>query len=477
MPFASGKPLSQTRAAVFGLARSGMSAVRLLIREGAQVLALDQRPPEAFLKTQGEDPVAELQSMGARLALGENPTAALLSSVQLLVVSPGIPLELPAIREARAAGVEVIGEVELARRLNPKVPMVGITGTNGKSTTTALTGELFSFGGQRPFVGGNLGRALSEACLDGKPWDVWVVELSSYQLEGIEQTRVNAAAVLNLAPDHLDRYADLEAYGRAKARIFLNQQVSDVAVVNADDPHVLRLAEGLSVPVFGFSLRPAGGPWAPFLRGVAYAEAGGQDFVLPLSPPSNPERYHLANRALRGPHNVANAMAAALLARLSGVSVEAVQRGLDSFRGLAHRLESVRMVNGVEWINDSKATNVDSSKIALASLEGPIWLIAGGRGKGAPYAPLVAAGAGKVEGVLTIGEDAPAVGAAFEGTCPVHPCETLERAVELAFELAHAPGTVLLSPACASFDQFRNFEARGEAFKLLVERLERGGAR
>ncbi len=466
--------LSQTRAVVFGLARSGLSAARLLVREGARVLAVDQRPPSAFLNGSGSelgDPIAELKELGVRMALGENPSAALLRSAQLVVVSPGIPLALPVIQEARREGVEVIGEVELARRLCPRVPMVGITGTNGKSTTTALTGELFSYGGQRAFVGGNLGRALSDACLDGRPWDVWVVELSSYQLEGISETRVNAAAVLNLAPDHLDRYADLEAYSKAKARIFQNQQLGDVAVVNADDPAVLTLATGLPTSVFGFSLRPAGsGDLPSFLKGVARAEEGGQDFTLPLGA----ERYHLANRALRGPHNVANAMAASLLARLSGVSPEAVQRGLDSFPGLAHRLESVRTVNGVEWINDSKATNVDSSRIALSTLQGSLWLIAGGRGKGAPYSPLVAAGAGKLKGVFTIGEDAERIGAAFKESYPVYPCETLERAVYRAFELAHAPGTVLLSPACASFDQFKNFEARGDAFKQWVEKLERG---
>jgi len=231
---------------------------------------------------------------------------------------------------------------------------------------------------------------------------------------------------------------------------------------------VIELARSAHVPLYGFSLDPraelpAGLPWA----GRARRSPGG--FQLSLG--EAPENFLLANPALRGDHNLQNAMAATLLARLSGVPSEAAQRGLNAFPGLAHRMESVRTLDGVEWINDSKATNVDSSLVALRALKGNIWLIAGGKGKGAPYAPLVEESLGKVKGVLTIGQDAPAIGAEFGARFLVHPCETLDRAVERAHSLAREGDVVLLSPACASFDQFRNFEDRGETFKRLVRAL------
>jgi len=381
-------------------------------------------------------------------------------------VSPGVPLALPELQAARAAGVSVWGEVELAGRLLTEAPMYGITGTNGKSTTTALTGELFLKGGRRTFVGGNLGRPLSEAAMAPQDWNALVVELSSFQLEGIRALRPQGAAILNLTPDHLDRYASHAEYGEAKARIFLNQRAdSDFAVVNADDADVMGLARKARVPVYGFSLTGKPVVDAPALAGLAVAEEGG--FRMEFSG----ERFGLRNRALRGAHNAQNAMAAALLARLGGVSAEAVQAGLDSYPGLPHRLESARVLDGVEWVNDSKATNVDSVLVALRAFPGNLWLIAGGKGKGAPYTPMVEEGRGKVKGVLTIGQDADTIAAAYAGVSPVHACGTLAGAVKKARELAVDGDTVLLSPACASYDQFKNFEDRGDTFKRLVKAL------
>ncbi|WNG34686.1 UDP-N-acetylmuramoyl-L-alanine--D-glutamate ligase [Archangium minus] len=454
--------LKDWKVVVYGLAKSGLAAIRLLRAKGARVTALDARTEEALGET-----ARELKALGVTLVSGPTPPA-LLESQQLVVVSPGVPLALPEIQKARAAGVPVWGEVELAWRYLSHLPLIGITGTNGKSTTTALTGELFSSSGKRTFVGGNLGRPLAEAALSPGEWEALVVELSSFQLEGIDTLKPLGSTILNLTPDHIDRYESHAAYGAAKARIFRNQAQGDFTVVNADDADVMRLAEAAKVPVYGFSLTGRPVAAAPKLAGMAVAQPGGFRFE---GAGEKGESFTLSNRALRGGHNAQNAMAAALLARLAGVPHEAVQAGLDSYPGLPHRLESVRVLDGVEWVNDSKATNVDSVLVALRAFPKDVLLIAGGKGKGAPYAPMVDEGRGKVKGVLTIGQDAEMIARAYEGSAPVYACGTLAEAVQRARALAKAGDTVLLSPACASYDQFQNFEHRGDTFKRLVREL------
>lgn len=455
--------LAGKKVAVYGLAKSGLAAIRLCQREGAEVTAVD-KATRAQLGERAES----LEQQGVSLQLG-NDAGAVLQSADLIVVSPGVPLALPELQAATRAGVPVWGEVELASRFLPKgAPFIGITGTNGKSTTTALCGALFAAGQRRPFVGGNLGLPLSDAAMVAGEHDAFVIELSSFQLEGAQTLRCTGAALLNLTPDHIDRYESHAAYGEAKARIFSNQQKGDFAVVNADDEAVRGLAKRAKVPVYGFTLRAdlTHAERDVAFAGSAVAEAAG--FVLTLEA-GRAERYQIENRALRGAHNLQNAMAAALLARRSGIASDAIQRGLDSYPGLPHRIESVATVDGVEWINDSKATNVDSSLVALNAFTSGVWLILGGKGKGAPYAPLVDASRGKVNGILTVGQDAETIAAAFEGVLPVHPCETLEKAVATARELAKAGDVVLLSPACASLDQFKSFEHRGDVFKALVK--------
>jgi UDP-N-acetylmuramoylalanine--D-glutamate ligase len=453
--------LSGQRVGVLGAGKSGIAAARLLRRRGAAVSVYDAQP-EASLATSR----LALQAAGAELLAGVPLQELDFASLCLLVVSPGVPLSLPSLLRARAQGVPTWGEVELAGRfLSPQVPLLGITGTNGKSTTTALCGALCASGGLSPFVGGNLGTPLCDA-VDGPVPGAYVVELSSFQLEGLQTLRVNAAAILNLTPDHLDRYPSLEAYALAKARILLHQGPGDVAVLNLDDAWTVRLASGAHVPLLGFTLDerttlPGG------FEGAAVACQGGfRVFQGELG-------FRLENRALRGAHNVQNAMAATLLALHVGVSAEEVQRGLDSFPGLAHRLESVRVFDGVEWVNDSKATNVDAAVVALQAFPSGsrLFLLAGGKGKGGSYAPLRAAAGGKVAAVLTLGQDGPLIAQEFSTEFTVHACQTLERAVARARELARPGDVVLLSPACASFDQFRNFEDRGDTFRRLVQAL------
>ncbi len=442
---------------VIGLGKSGVGAAKLLLNRGAAVVALD------------ESPSATAPFAHPRLTVKAGPfPATFWAGAAAVVVSPGVPLAKPELQAARAAGATLYGEVELAWRCLPRGagPILGVTGTNGKSTTTALLGELVRQHAPNTFVGGNLGTAFTLAYEDPAraPYDVHVVELSSFQLEGVVDAQVKGAALLNLQPDHLDRYASQREYGLAKARIFDKQPADGFAVVNADDPTVLELARRAHVPVYGFTLDPS--RRAEGLAGLAVGGAAGFRFDF-----GGGLEFQLRNRALRGAHNAQNAMAAALLARLAGVPSEAIQRGLDAFPGLPHRLELVRELDGVEYVNDSKATNVDSALVALRAFPGGVWLIAGGKGKGAPYAPLVEQARGVVKGVLTIGQDAPAIAEAFAGVCPVSACGSLEAAVQEARRRATRGDVVLLSPACASYDQFRHFEHRGDSFKDLVRAL------
>ena len=446
-----------------GLARSGVAAARLLAREGARLTVTDRRT-EADLAA----PLAALGGIEARRALGGHDRADF-EGADLVVASPGVPLALPEIALARARGVPVWGEIELAGRFLPGTPVVAITGTNGKSTTTALAGALFARD-RRTFTGGNLGTPLAEHVLSGEAADVVVLELSSFQIEGLSTLRPKVAAVLNLTPDHLDRYADVDVYAAAKARLFGLQEPGDLAVANVRDERAWAMAAASRGELFTFGF----GPPAPASIRDPGGEPGPGGAELLFSPApggGDPEHYLVRSRALRGRHNRENAMAAVLCARLMGVAGDAVQAGLDAFPGLPHRLELVAERAGVEWVNDSKATNVDSTLVGLAAFPpgtARLVLIMGGRGKGAPYTPLRPLFPNRVKALLTIGEDAPRVEAELGDLCPTEGCGTLGEAVHRAARLAASGDVVLLSPACASYDQFRNYEERGDAFRHLA---------
>ncbi len=456
--------LKGKKVTVVGLARSGVAAARLCLREGAAVTVTDARPAATL-----EEALAQLGSGAVRRVLGGHDERDF-TSADLVVVSPGVPLWLPHLRTARSAGVPVWGEVELAARFLPGVPLVAITGTNGKSTTTALTGALFAE--DRPtFTGGNLGTPLCDHVLSGQPAEVVVAELSSFQLEGIHQLRPKVAAILNVTPDHLDRYDGLPAYAAAKARLFETQQPGDFAVANARDDRAMAMAGASRGALYTFGF---GAPTRAAARSPQEGGAGEDEIWFYRYAAGSPERYRLRNRALRGRHNRENAMAALLCARLLGVPGAKVQHGLDAFGGLAHRLELVRERDGVEWINDSKATNVDSTSVGLAAFPAGtarVILLMGGRGKKAPYAPLRACFAGRVKALLTLGEDAPAVERELADLAPTEGCGTLAQAVARAAALAVPGDVVLLSPACASYDQFKDYQERGDAFRRLVEAM------
>ncbi|HEY6004095.1 MAG TPA: UDP-N-acetylmuramoyl-L-alanine--D-glutamate ligase [Anaeromyxobacter sp.] len=499
--------LRDRKVTVVGLAKSGVAAARLLAREGARLTLTDRRA-EADLAS----PLALLGGIPARRAFGGHDRAHF-EDADLVVVSPGVPLDLPEIALARAGGVPVWGEIELAARFLPATPVVAITGTNGKSTTTALAGALFARD-RRTFTGGNLGTPLAEHVLSGAAADVVVLELSSFQIEGLVSLRPKISAVLNVTPDHLDRYPDVDAYAAAKARLFGLQEPGDLALANERDDRAMAMAAASRGERFTFGFGPpapssirdpggepgSGGAELVFMPGgamtlrppdprsleirtrgeaalVSGGPLGGRDGLIrpplrsPVSDSAEEERYFVRSRALRGRHNRENAMAAVLCARLMGVPGDAVQAGLDAFPGLPHRLELVAERHGVEWVNDSKATNVDSTLVGLSAFppgNPRLVLIMGGRGKGAPYAPLRPLFANRVKALLTIGEDAPRVEAELGDLCPTEGCRTLGEAVRRAARLAGAGDVVLLSPACASYDQFRNYEERGDAFRRLA---------
>jgi UDP-N-acetylmuramoylalanine--D-glutamate ligase len=403
---------------VVGMARSGRAALDALLARGERARGVD--------RSRGDDSPAALEG------------------VRAVVKSPGVPAEAAVVGAARERGLPLLGEVELAWRLIPNA-FVAVTGTNGKTTTTELIGHIHREAGRPVAVAGNVGTALSSLVGRLPPRATVVCEVSSFQLEDVVDFAPEGAVLLNLTPDHLDRHGTLEAYRAAKLRVFAHQGNHDVAVAPL----------GLGVEDLGGCARRVcfgAGPEAELADRAGHLWWGDE----PLIPDDE--------IALRGRHNRANAMAAAAICLARGLPAEAVRAALRTFTGVEHRLEDVATVGGVLYVNDSKATNVDSTLVALAAFETPVHLILGGQGKGQDFAPLRAPVAERCAGVYLIGEDAELIGAAVGGV----PYGTLERAVEAAAAAA-APGeVVLLSPACASYDQFADFEARGRAFKELV---------
>ena len=451
------RSLAGRRVTVFGLAKSGVAAARLLRAAGADVVGTDAKPAAAL----GRE-VAALPEIGVRLVMGPGDPTEAFAAAELVVVSPGVPLDAPPLVAVRARQVPIIGELELGWRAT-EADTIAITGTNGKTTTTALTGSILGLQPRPVLVAGNIGTPLAAHALTFPPDGLVVCEVSSFQLETTELFQPRVAVVLNLTPDHLDRHRTFETYGDAKARIFAHQTAGDCAVLNADDEATRAMAARAKAPVVWFSRRRELAHGVFVRDGRIAAKLNGHvEEICPLS-----EIF------LRGQHNVENVLAATACALWTGVSPAAIRTAISRFRGVAHRIEWVRDLVGVKYYNDSKGTNVDSTLRALESFAEPIVLIAGGKGKGQDFKPLAAAARGHVAHTVLIGEDAATIGAALrDASVPVSFAPSLQEAVDRARSLA-TPGTiVLLSPACASFDMFDNFEHRGEVFKKIVERLD-----
>jgi UDP-N-acetylmuramoylalanine--D-glutamate ligase len=445
---------------VVGLGRSGKAAASLLVEAGVRVRISEVRPRE---KLEGD--LSSLVEKGVQFEFGGHRPETLLES-DLIVLSPGVPLDIPALAAARSKGVRIIGEVELASLFTSAI-FVGITGSNGKSTTVTLMGEMLKAGGRPALVAGNIGTALCGVVRGLSPRHVVVTELSSFQLETIETFRPHISALLNISPDHLDRYPDLIAYARAKARIFETQEGTDFAIVNADDDLCMSLSAGIKARRLLFSRR---GP----LQEGCFLEDGRVLFRMERC---TEEICSTAEIAIKGVHNLENAMAAVAAGCLLGLEPAALKRALQTFPGLEHRLELVLERDGVKYINDSKGTNVGAVLKSLESFESPVILIAGGRDKGGDFHPLTEAAKGRVKSFILIGEAKEKIRSAVKASTPVFEAHDMRDAVRQARSVAEEGDVVLLSPACASFDMFANFEERGRVFRNEVHRLFAEGDR
>ncbi len=441
------------RVLVVGLARTGLATVQFLREKGA-VVSTSEIKPEAEMKEVSE----QLRTWAISTEWGGHTVKQFIGQ-ELIVLSPGVEPTLEPLRRAVDQGIPVISELELAYRF-VESPILAITGTNGKTTTTLLIGEMLKEAGKRVGVGGNVGEPLILFANGKNRWDLLVVEVSSFQLEGIETFRPRCSILLNITEDHLDRYARYEDYIEAKIRIFKNQRAEDFAILNRDDPIVMKYEENVRARKFFFSLK------GEVTEGSFF---NGREVILRLV--DREERYDLAQALLKGVHNVENMMAAILAARLFKSPQKAVEKVLGHFKGLEHRLEFVREVEGVSYYNDSKGTNVGSVIKSLQSFQNPIILIAGGKDKQTDLHPLRVLIRDRVKKMILIGEAKQRMARELGSFTDTVMAETLEEAVLLARHTARRGDVVLLSPACSSFDMFKDYKERGEVFKEAVNRL------
>ena len=446
------------RVLVVGLARTGVAVSLFAAAYGATVSATDEKPESALGET-----AEKLRAAGVKLELGGHPPSIFFEQ-DLIVVSPGVPANLAPIVLAHVGGIPVWSEIELAWRFL-RGKLVAITGSNGKTTTTSLVAHILETAGIPTLIGGNIGAPLISLVERSTDSTVTVAEISSFQLEAIEAFRPEIGVLLNLTPDHLDRHASFADYAAAKMRLFENQLERDFAILNADDPEVTKRMPSKS-HVFWFSRQKRVAEGA-FLR---------DDQIIFRLDGSETPIGKRSEIPLRGEHNVENVLAACAAAHLAGAIPSAIANGVKTFRGVEHRLEFIAEIGGVSFYNDSKATNVDAALKAIDAFPGPLIVILGGRDKGAPYTPLADALRSKGRAVLLIGESAEEIAADLGDAVSVVHAGTLERAVEMAAERAQPGDTVLLAPACSSFDQFENYEQRGRVFKQLVAQLEKRSA-
>lgn len=448
------KDYSGKRVVVVGAGLSGRALVRYLVQRGASVALSDLREASQIAD------LDSLQGLPVRFDLGGHDLE-LFEQADLIAVSPGVPLDCEPLQLAASLHIPLLGEIEIAAA-EIDAPIIGITGTNGKSTTTSLIGEIMRACGKKVFVGGNIGTPLVEAC--GGKYDILAVELSSFQLETVKKFHPRFGLLLNLSSDHLDRYPDLHSYYLAKLELFRNMDASDFAILNADDPEVCHLAESIKATKVWFSAQGRDVQGLVRENDNLNWNWNGADINLSLS-----------KLQLSGEHNIENAMAAMIPALLQGFSAVDSWSAVCAFGGLEHRMQLVRKLNGVNWYNDSKGTNVGSVVKSLSGLSKPVTLIAGGKDKGGEYAPLRQLVEAKVSNLILIGEAAARIAAALSGASEIRMAATLEAAVAQAFEVTVAGGTVLLSPACSSFDMFSSYAERGREFVRLVQALPEDG--
>ena len=446
--------LKNKRVLVVGLGKSGVASALFLKAHGACVTVSDAKSPDQL----GES-IPVLLDAGIAVETGGHGERTF-HGQDLIVVSPGVPVDAPPLVQARAMGETVIGEIELAAQFFPGT-IVAITGSNGKTTTTTLAGEIIAAGGFPTIVGGNIGTPAISLVEGATPETIAVLEVSSFQLETIQTFRPKVGVVLNVTPDHLDRHRTFAAYVDAKARIFENQQASDFAVLNADDPTCVALAARTRAKVFWFSRQKEVNQGACTRDGqIIFRDTKTQTEIMPIS-----------ELPLKGGHNLENVLAAICVGEVMGCKSDAMRRAVRDFKAVEHRLEYVATIRGVEYYNDSKATNVDATIKALESFPANIHIILGGKDKGSDYSVFKDLLRRRVKKVYTIGAAAEKIESQIGDSAEIVHAETLDAAVKRIASTAAAGDIVLLAPACASFDQFQNYEGRGRVFKQLVQAL------
>ncbi len=450
--------LNGKRVSIIGAARSGIAAAALLKSMGAEVFVSDSASREKLAKA-----IAELEAMNVRHEAGVNSEEAL--NADLIILSPGVPSDVPIIKRAHAAGIKVVGEIELASWFCPG-PIVAITGTNGKTTTTTLAGRMFTDARKPCIVAGNIGEAFSKAVGDMTPEHAAILEVSSFQLDTIGTFKPRVGVLLNITPDHLDRYDhSMEKYIASKCRLFENQREGDILIYNMDDEIVKTHVESRvhsAVRLLPFSTQQSLTEGAFVKDNVLTVRLNNTDTSV----------ITVGDISIKGMHNLMNAMAATLSATALDVPFASLRATLRNFKGVEHRLEFVRELDGVSYVNDSKATNVDSVWHALQSFQSPIVLLLGGRDKGNDYSPLVPLVKSNVRAIVALGESAAKIDETFKGVVPLSLATSMQEAVVQARTHAHTGDVVLLSPACASFDWFENYEHRGKVFKQEVAKLQ-----
>ena len=439
-----------------GLAKTGISTIKCLAKYGADITVNDIKTEDQL-----EEIIAEIKDIdGIKYILGHHPEN--ISDIDMVVVSPGVPLDLPFIKKVIEENKELIGEVELAYELANKPYFVGITGTNGKTTTTSLTGEIFEKAGKETYVVGNIGNPVIDAVQAANEGASFVTELSSFQLESIKDFRPSVSAVLNITEDHMNRHHTMENYIDAKARVFMNQDKENFCVLNYDDELTRALAEKCNANVVFFSRLEK-------LEKGIYVENG--DIIIDIDEKIN--LMKVCELSLPGGHNLENCMAAAAMAYVSGIDIEVIREVLKTFKAVEHRLEFVKEVEGVKYVNDSKGTNPDSTIKAVQAYENPIILIAGGYDKGSTYDELLEIAKKNVKTLVLLGQTADKIEEAARriGFTDIHRVEDMKEAVKTCHDIAKKGDIVLLSPACASWGMYKNFEVRGKDFKDNVNSL------
>jgi UDP-N-acetylmuramoylalanine--D-glutamate ligase len=443
---------------VVGLGKSGLVTACWLAGAGAEVVVSEMRP----LHELNQGVLQEVQKLGIQVKAGGHQKDDFLKA-ELIVPSPGVPLDLESLKAARSQGIPIRGDLELAIQ-NMNIPVLAVTGTNGKSTVTTFLGTLLANAGLSVFVGGNIGTPIFEYLTSRQKADYAVLEISSFQLDLMESFAPLISIILNITPDHLDRYPDYEAYAASKLSIARHQSRGQYTIINDDDERLNRFKPGTGVTVLRYGL-------AKNNERRAYLEKG----QLVLSLPGGPvHALDLKNYKLPGQHNLENLMACGLAGLVVGIQPHVIQQTLNDFRGLTHRLELVGTVQEVDFYDDSKATNIDAAIRAIQSFNRPVVLIAGGRHKGADYAPLVAACLGRVRGAVFIGESKELLSKAFQGRVPFKIADHMPEAARQAFAMAKPGEVVLLAPACSSFDMFTDYAQRGRVFNQAVKELQGG---